>query len=67
MGNDFKSNYTKMQLLGSGGFGEVYLYRHNKSNQYYAVLISKLIYLEADRFKNMIEIYKNLPKHPNII
>jgi serine/threonine protein kinase len=62
--------YKLIQLIGKGGFGEVYLAQHNTSGKYVALKVmlpgAAVSQSAVDRFMREIEYTKAL-QHPNLI
>jgi eukaryotic-like serine/threonine-protein kinase len=62
--------YSILSELGCGGFGTVYLTRHNSSGRLAALKLTKEVVKQdaslIQRFKREIAIMKNL-KHPNLV
>jgi len=68
---EFKKNYDEKQIIGSGGFGQVYLYEHRLLNLPFAVKIFAPAFYEGntnelDRFFQEARMLFKL-NHPSII
>lgn len=61
--------YSKIKLLGKGGFAQVYLAVDNYTNKEYAMKIIDISRMKPENYQNEITLFENISKlsHSNIV